>query len=112
MTSRAADEVPLLEPSVYEKPACGKNFLLHDRPLETAFLRRQRRYIATEILFHVQEHCVLLVALQPSGIHFDKSFAQVNHWANLNAKSKQYCTATITNYWLLMIVTKNCLSKS
>lgn len=89
MTSRAADEVPLLEPSVYEKPACGKNFLLHDHPLETAFLQMQRRYIATEILFHVQEHCVLLVALQPSDIHFDKSFAQVTHWANLNAKSKQ-----------------------
>lgn len=86
MTSRAVDQAPLLEPSVNEKPACGKNFFHHDHPRETASLWMQRRYIATEILFHVHEHCALLVALQPNDNHFDKSFVQVTHWANLNAK--------------------------
>lgn len=88
MSSRAVGEVPPSEPSIYEKPAFCKNLVDCDLSDETASLWRLRTNIATEILFHVQEHCVPLVALQLDGNHLDISHVQVTCWANLRCQCK------------------------
>lgn len=85
MTSRDAGLIPLSEPWVCAKPACGKSLLHHDPLGETASFRLLKRKIAREIPFHDQEYCLLLVALQRDDSHLDKSLVQVPDWANLNA---------------------------